>query len=155
MFVNHTLVQALLYNATSFGERLFDEDKTPVAVQVQFGMQCRLTRNINKDAGLVNGAKCVVLNITEHGIRVETNTGCVVIRHFYQNGRKFLPLARAYASTLAKMQGTTLEHITIMPDVIRVPAAGYVAVSRVRSLSDCWFLVRPDRVFFVPSGVDL
>ena len=46
----------------------------------------------------------------------------------------------------------TLPHVTIMPDVDYVPAAAYVAISRVRRLDDVMFLVRPRREYFLPAA---
>ena len=44
----------------------------------------------------------------------------------------FLPMRLGYATTLLKVQGATLAHMTIWLDVPNVEAAGYVALSRVR-----------------------
>ena len=66
-------------------------------------------------------------------------------------GSVFFAITRAWAMTLAKAQGTTLEHITIMADVTGVPGAGYVAYSRVRSVNDIMFLTYPRASFFTPS----
>ena len=39
----------------------------------------------------------------------------------------YFPLCAGYANTLLKMQGATLEHLTIWLDKANVEAAGYVA----------------------------
>ena len=49
-----------------------------------------------------------------------------------ENGYAFYPMRPAYASTLMKMQGATLSHMTIWLDTPGVEAAGYVALSRVQ-----------------------
>ena len=46
------------------------------------------------------------------------------------------PVRGGYASTVPKVQGQTLKHLTFWPDVPGCPAAGYVALSRVRRDED-------------------
>ena len=56
----------------------------------------------------------------------------------------FVPIRRWYASTIAKVQGQTLDHVTIWFDMMTLPyGCAYVAISRVRSLNNLWFLTRP------------
>ena len=42
------------------------------------------------------------------------------------------PVRLGYASTLHKVQGATLDHVTLWLDIANMPAAAYVALSRVR-----------------------
>ena len=42
------------------------------------------------------------------------------------------PVRLGYASTLHKVQGATLGHVTLWLDITNMPAAAYVALSRVR-----------------------
>ena len=43
------------------------------------------------------------------------------------------PLRPGYASTIHKLQGAELKHVTIWLDAKNMRAAGYVAISRVRT----------------------
>ena len=45
----------------------------------------------------------------------------------------FYPVVRGYAFTLAKMQGETLPHMCLWPDVSHVPGAVCTAVTRGRT----------------------
>eukprot|EP00972_Heterocapsa_arctica_P011191 1640118-Heterocapsa_arctica.AAC.1 len=56
-----------------------------------------------------------------------------------------------YASTLMKMQGASLEHATLFLDRKWVPAAGYVALSRVSYMENVRFLGQVERAHFVPA----
>ena len=46
------------------------------------------------------------------------------------------PIRPGYASTIHKLQGSELEHITIWLDMKKAKAAGYVAISRVQHDGD-------------------
>ena len=52
----------------------------------------------------------------------------------------FFPMRHGYASTLHKVQGATLSHITMWLDVANMPAAAYVAMSRVQYDRDWRFI---------------
>ena len=51
----------------------------------------------------------------------------------------FIPMRVGYASTLHKVQGATLPHITLWLDIANMPAAAYVALSRVQHDADWRF----------------
>ena len=53
----------------------------------------------------------------------------------YNNGQECLPLVAGYASTVHKVMGQTLKHVTLVFDMQMLsPAVGYVALPRVSSL---------------------
>ena len=150
-FLNALAQEGILRDRPVLGERLFDEGSTRTKVFVQSGLQSMITQNVNKERRLFNGARCTISEVLPKALRVELDSGPCLLRLIYDRGARYFPIARAYALTLAKMQGMTLGHITIMPDVTGVPAAGYVAYSRVRSVDDVMFLVYPRPGFFTPS----
>ena len=131
---------------------MFDENKERRMVDLQLGLPCMLTYNVSKSSGLVNGARCTIRGMHERTLEIELHDGPRVLRRSYGAGKPYFNLVRCYACTLAKLQGSTLDHITIMTDVVGVPAAGYVAISRVRSLQHLLFLIYPRRGFFTPGG---
>ena len=51
----------------------------------------------------------------------------------------YFPIRLGYASTIYKLQGAELDHITIYLDIPGQRAAAYVAVSRVRKDGDYLF----------------
>ena len=62
-----------------------------------------------------------------------------------------LPLRPGYSTTLHKIQGATLEHLTIWLDVPFVRGAAYVALSRVRKDQDWQFLGAIHRKHCMPA----
>ena len=143
---------ALLPANDILAERWCEEGAEPQRVPLQRRLPVRLTRNIGKPRGLVNGAGGTVRDLNERSVVLEMQGRLVHVRLFSEKGRRFFPVTRAFADTLAKRQGSTLPHVTVMPDVEWVPAAAYVACSRVRSLDDLMFLVKPRREFFYPAA---
>eukprot|EP00973_Karenia_brevis_P087085 12076901-Karenia_brevis.AAC.1 len=79
-------------------------------------MRVTLTKNLNKQWNFVNGMSATV-----------THMGCNddhIIIHGEQRRAVYFPLRLGYSTTLMKVQGSTLEHITFWYDVLRVvPAA--------------------------------
>ena len=90
-------------------------------------------------------------------LRVETVTGKQVA--VFQNtdpnpeakNCSYFPIRLGYASTIYKMQGTELEHVTIYLDRPGHKAAAYVAMSRVRTNDDYLFGGHYTRKHFVPN----
>ncbi len=73
--------------------------------------------------------------------------------HLYTDdyGVRAYPFRLGYASTLHKVQGATLGHITLWLDLPNMPAAGYVALSRVREDRNWRFIGNPSRHHFTPA----
>ena len=105
-----------------------------------------LCRNIDTKAGLVNGALGTVLSITLTSVTVQfdhihhphnverVKSRFMVMKKFYIYRRQF-PLILAYAITIHKCQGLTLDcAIVDLSDQVFSPGMAYVALSRVRSL---------------------
>ena len=117
----------------------------PTEVPIFIGMTIFLTRNVRKDIDFVNGMKCrvdgydsasgAVLAITETGHHVavgpwaDTDLG----------GCAHYPLKGGYASTVIKMAGAELPHVTVFLDAKHVPAAAYTAISRVGTYAQVLF----------------
>ena len=113
---------------------VYQVSSIPMRVPVFKGMRVTLTRNINKHVDYVNGQGATVLGAHALGVRVRTDTGYIVMVYPWTDDDRntFLPMRLGYATTLLKVQGATLAHMTIWLDVPNVEAAGYVALSRVR-----------------------
>ena len=88
----------------------------------------RATRRINGMSGTVlgmNGDNVIVR--TEQNVRISVHAWTDPV-----TGIVHYPFRLGYASTLHKVQGATLPHITLWLDSKKpMPAAGYVALSRV------------------------
>ncbi|CAE7531646.1 unnamed protein product [Symbiodinium necroappetens] len=108
--------------------------------------------------------RAVVLAVQRSSVLVQTHCGDVISVFPYtddeiliagqQRRVTYLPLRLGYATTLQKIQGATLEHITVWLDVPNVEAAAYVALSRVQYDENWRFLGHVTRHHFTPaSGV--
>ena len=106
-----------------------------------------LRRNVNTKTGLVNGAIGTVLSITVKHVTVQfdhisepynvekVKSRFMVMKNFYVY-RKPFPLILAYAVTIHKCQGLSLDcAIVDLSDQVFSAGMAYVALSRVRSLS--------------------
>ena len=130
----------------------FDEDNkfitgkppVPMSMKVYRGMRVHITRNVDKGSDFINGMECTVLSFapTSGCLHILTKTGrnlavypitdwvtdCGYVTAY--------PVRAGYASTIHKLQGAELGHITIWLDVPFMRAAGYVALSRVQRDGD-------------------
>ena len=123
----------------------------PMQTNVYEGLRIFLTRNLNKREDYVNGMAATVEEYDEESkcLRVMTATNrrlaiypvtddvpkCGRVTHY--------PARLGYASTVNKVQGATLDHVTLYLDRPGAKAAGYVALSRVRR----------DRDYLIGGGV--
>jgi hypothetical protein len=125
----------------------------PMPVEIFAGLKVMLTRNINKEVDFVNGMSAIVEGAYNSGVRVRTKTGFQVMVFPWTDewGATFFPLRVGYANTLLKMQGATLEHLTIWLDRPNVEAAGYVALSRVEYDANWRFVGDPSVHHFTPA----
>ena len=133
------------------GKKVRDE---PATIPIYVGMKVILTKNLNKAVGFVNGMGAQVLGMDRGNIVVKTDQGRRLAIHPWTSEEKVVhfPLRMGYASTLHKVQGATLAHITLYLDVPNMPAAAYVALSRVQKDADWRFVGNPSRHHFTPAG---
>ena len=125
-------------------------DARPFWMPIYEGMRVTITRNTDKENGFVNGMGAVVQRRRQNGVQVKTDEGKVLLIHpigqecclwdgSYRTTTTY-PLRLGYSTTLHKIQGATLSHITIWMDVSFVRAALYVALSRVQHDRDWRFV---------------
>ena len=118
-----------------------DRRPRPKMLPVHRGMRVHLTRNLNKEHDFVNGMEGTIEDYDEDSecLRIRTKTGRLLAGHKYTDPETkctFFPIRAGYASTIYKMQGAQLPHVTIWLDKPGVKAAAYVAMSRVRRDND-------------------
>ena len=90
------------------------------------GARVRLTQNLDKERGFVNGAMGVITQVFAPDIFVvKTLEGVLLLVHRVQQQRlRFLPVTYAYATTMRRAQGATLELVALWFDRRR-PDPGY------------------------------
>ena len=125
----------------------------PQEQPIYAGMRIILTKNLHKDVGYVNGMPATVLRMDRNGVLVRTEQGRVLSVYPWtsEEKRTFYPFRLGYASTLHKVQGATLQHITLWLDVCNMPAAAYVALSRVEFDANWRFVGDPCVHHFTPA----
>ena len=116
----------------------------PLQLMLYAGLRVRLTKNMDKAHDFVNGMSAVVQSFDpwRQAVVVETETSQIlclypVTTEEEPGGRvTYYPIRLGYADTVHKFQGAELRHVTFWPDRPGCPAAGYVALSRVRRDAD-------------------
>ncbi|XP_042354055.1 ATP-dependent DNA helicase PIF1 [Plectropomus leopardus] len=116
-------------------------------IQLKVGAQVMLTKNLDVARGLVNGARGVVVAFEsgKHGLpRVRFMCGVTEVlkpeRWVFKSGggihlsRQQLPLKLAWAISIHKSQGMTLDCVEISLARVFESGQAYVALSRARSL---------------------
>ena len=111
------------------------------------GARVMLRRNLDTKSGLVNGAMGTVLFITSQHVTVQfdhigqacniemVKSKFMVMKNYYVYRKQF-PLILAYAITIHKCQGLSLDCAIIdLSENVFSDGMAYVALSRVRSLS--------------------
>ena len=103
-------------------------------------------RNVDKEADFINGMEATVVDYDERSscVHVVTATGrhlaVYPLTDYVEDCGSVIayPMRPGYASTVHKLQGAELPHITIWLDIRDARAAGYVAMSRVSYDADYW-----------------
>lgn len=112
--------------------------------QLCIDAQVMVTRNIDHESGIVNGTRGCVVDLTPETVHIHTIHDTVVeIPHLEKKIKvqgknrkiKFMPLCLAYAITVHKSQGATIDaaEIDLGSNIFEYGQA-YTALSRVRSL---------------------
>jgi len=114
---------------------------------IAVGARVMLRQNINTKQGLVNGAIGSVVKITSQYVTVKfdhitepcaiemVRSKFLLMKNFHVY-RKQLPLMLAYAVTIHKCQGLSLDYdIVDLSNIVFCAGMAYVALSRVRSLN--------------------
>ena len=118
----------------------------------------RLTRNLDKSRGFVNGALCIVkekLDGNGYFIAKLLGSGNYVLVHpMEEGGERFLPCCYGYATTIRRAQGASLSLGCIYFDQKKCAGRGYgyVAASRFRTRGGCYLYGHMRRTDFLPVG---
>lgn len=132
-----------------------DSDLPPIPIYK--GMRIMLTQNRDKDRAFVNGQTATVKFVTRKTVFASLPNGQLIniylVTYVNANGQRktAYPFVPAYASTICKAQGQTLNKVLLWFDIDRIPAGtAYVAVSRVKTLQNLLFLTPMKVCHFTP-----
>ena len=113
--------------------------KVPEFVRLCVGAQVVVTWNVNQAAGIVNGTRGVVVGLTAKNVMIKDVNGRIVTIDMITmlDGNMsvtYMPLRLAYALTIHRCQGMTLDSVVIDlgPSIFEYGQA-YTALSRVRN----------------------
>jgi energy-coupling factor transporter ATP-binding protein EcfA2 len=132
-------------------------DLVPSDFPVYMGLKGYLTKTLRKDLDFVNGMQFEVVGWSARSqslrIRTKTNRTFDVFKwpdpDF--NDLAYYPVRIGYASTILRMTGSELEHVTVYLDCPHVAAAGYTALSRVSTIDQVKIAGKVTAEHFVPA----
>lgn len=134
----------------------------PSFVELCVGAQVILLVNQDQDAGLVNGTRGVVVELKNKSVMIKKVNGLIFEIPYHKSTNvedetltvQFMPLRLAYALTIHKSQGSTLDAIEI--DIgSKIFAAGqaYTALSRAQNLNSVKIINVSKNSFIVNQDV--
>jgi ATP-dependent DNA helicase PIF1 len=118
-------------------------NKNDYEVSLIKGAEVMITRNINIENELVNGKKGKIVNLTSNYVIIKDDYNIKHKIDYYKDENaynkyvKFMPLTLAYAITVHKSQGSTLDYIEIDGSNNNfAPGQFYTALSRAKTLKN-------------------
>lgn len=139
-----------------------DKMKIPEKLKLRVGCQVMVTKNIDPQNNIINGTRGVVLSFTEKGILIklmnqkhyiiEQTTVCDEYNPSIQVD--YIPLQLAWAVTIHKSQGLTLDCAEIdLGSSIFQSGQAYTALSRIKDLNSVYIVKLKKSSFKVHSDV--
>ena len=104
-----------------------------------------------KEFNVVNGTTGRVKYIRNGIVMLENSTGIIIpVFPVFTNGQSYYPLTPAYSSTVHKIMGQDLPHVTLaFEDKVLPAAVGYVGLTRVRNLGCIVPMLKLKRKHFI------
>ena len=141
------------------GARCDPQTKSQLNILARPGIILRLSRNLDKMRGFVNGAVCVVMESlrgnTIFVAKLLSSGNFVLVHPMTEDGNTFLPCCYGYATTIRRAQGASLTCGAVYFDQHWHAAQrgyGYVAVSRFRTQAGCHLYGKLRATDFLPVG---
>jgi ATP-dependent DNA helicase PIF1 len=131
------------YNAVT-NDKVMQKNIDDYHIELFKGLFVMVTRNINFATGLINGTTGIITSLSPTSVCIKSLTSDVCHTIYYHKDVndnnnthvKFMPIKLAYALSIHKSQGATLDAIEIDASVnIFAPGQLYTALSRARSLA--------------------
>jgi len=107
------------------------------------GAYVMIIRNINFESGLINGTTGIIISLTTTSVCIEDINKKTHTIYYHKDSNennktytKFMPIKLAYALSIHKSQGTTLDTIEVDgSNFIFAPGQLYTALSRAKNLN--------------------
>jgi ATP-dependent DNA helicase PIF1 len=165
--ITFTAVDQMLQRKSRYGKLEYYskilEDAIPKDIKLKVGAQVMLKANLDVAGGLANGSRGVVISLGSTNATVKFWNGKVIVVSPYQwecsledrVGRTQIPLILAWASTVHKCQGSTLDcAILDIGGKTFAPGQGYVALSRVKNIKGLYLKsFDPNKLYADPKVV--
>ncbi len=125
-------------------EKWIQSLELPPFVELCVGAQVILLVNQDQDAGLVNGTRGVVVELKNKSVMIKKVNGLIFEIPYHKSTNvedetltaQYMPLKLAYALTIHKSQGSTLDAIEIdIGNKIFAAGQAYTALSRAQNLN--------------------
>ena len=132
--------------------------KSDLRILARPGIMIRLSRNVDKHRGFVNGALArIVESLSGNAVfvaKLESSGNLVLVHPMTEDGAMFLPCCYGYATTIRRAQGQDLSHgcLYFNQRQVAVRGYGYVGVSRFRTRLGCYLYGKLRRTDFLPVG---
>lgn len=150
------------YNALTNEKRLLNIDD--YRIDLFKGLQVMVTRNINFETGLINGTTGVISELTPTSVTIKSTSASGKTHHtiYYHKDVndncnthiKFMPIKLAYALSIHKSQGATLDAIEVDASAnIFAPGQLYTALSRAKRLDSIRLLNLDEYSFMCNKSV--
>ena len=152
--VNRIIITKLIHQQNPVACLQLDCDLP--AINIYNGMRVVITQNRDKANGVVNGQIATVHTIHNLSVYLKLMNHKIVAIYpvtMNKNGQRttLYPFCPAYATTLCKAQGQTLQKLVVWFDTDNIPpGTAYVALSRVRCRNDIYFMTQLKPYFFTP-----
>ena len=114
------------------------------SIDLCIGAHIIITVNINQNKGLINGTSGYIIDLLPNKVIIQNNNNIHTIEYYKcsyiedpEIYFKYMPVKLAYAITIHKSQGMTLDAIEVdIGDKIFAYGQAYTALSRVRNLKN-------------------
>jgi len=115
----------------------------PEYVELCIGAQVVILANINQDAGIVNGTRGVIISLNKNRVTIKRVNGMIIDIEYHKSVNiedkdlvvEYMPLKLAYALSIHRSQGMTLDAVEIdIGQKIFAAGQAYTAISRAKNL---------------------
>jgi ATP-dependent DNA helicase PIF1 len=138
--------RVVIYKAkysNALAESWCESCKIPKEFKLCVGCQVVCTWNIDLDGGIINGTRGIVKGMFDKSVVIELVNGRNVVIDYIKATNQdcekcfveYLPLKLAWALTVHKSQGMTLDCVVVNLSGVFACGQGYTALSRVRNMS--------------------